>query len=63
MRVAVGGVPGLHLQLVPPGSTTLIFSSAEECLRVLRLIPLTTLSAVSFDVPDFLCIVAPWKLC
>jgi hypothetical protein len=42
-----------------PARTILIFSSAEYCLRVLRLIPLTNLSAASFDVPDFLFIFAP----
>jgi hypothetical protein len=36
-----------------PANTILIFFSAEYCFRVLRLIPLTSLSAVSFDVPDF----------
>jgi len=31
----------------------------QEILRVLRLMPLTSLSAASFDVPDFLFIFAP----
>ena len=36
-----------------PASKTLIFSSAEYCFRVLRLMPLTSLSAASFDVSLF----------
>ena len=37
-----------------PARTILIFSSAEYCLRVFRLMPLNSLSAASFDAPDFL---------
>jgi len=42
-----------------PARTILIFSSADYCLRVLRLMPLTSLTAAFFDVPDVLFIFAP----
>ncbi|WP_223162599.1 hypothetical protein, partial [Ruegeria intermedia] len=49
-------IPG---SILHAGSQILIFSSAEYCLRVFRLMPLTSLSAASLLVPDFLFIFAP----